>query len=255
MNQNTKEFKFLQDKIKELNSHKLFEKGPNFTKEELKIFMEFHIYAVWDFMSIVKSLQDFICPSTYPWRPNKYTKNGIAHLINEIVLSEESDVDENDNYFSHFDLYVSAMNDVGADSSRAINFIDKFDFHDYSLSELPEESLEFIKNTFNSIKSNKLSNIAAIFTYGRETTIPDMFSKILSKIDEKDIRYKNLRLYIKRHIEVDSSRHGPLSIQLFNFTCENNQDVFNEAIEHAIKAIEARILLWDGVLKRIKDIN
>ena len=92
MNQNTKEFKFLQDKIKELNSHKLFKKGPNFTKEELKIFMEFHIYAVWDFMSIVKSLQDFICPSTYPWRPNKYTKNGIAHLINEIVFSEESDV-------------------------------------------------------------------------------------------------------------------------------------------------------------------
>mgnify|MGYP001210003162 CR=1 FL=1 len=255
MNQNTKKFIFLHDKIKELNSHKLFEQGATFTKEELKVFMEFHIYAVWDFMSIVKSLQDFICPSTYPWRPNKYTRNGIAHLINEIVFSEESDVDEDDNYFSHFDLYVSAMNDVGADSSKAINFIENFELHEYNLSEVPKESFKFIQNTFNCIKSNKLSNIAAIFTYGRETTIPDMFSKILSKIDKKDIRYNNLRLYIRRHIEVDSSRHGPLSIQLFNYTCENNQDIFDEAVEYAIKAIEARILLWDGVLKKIKNIN
>ncbi len=255
MNQNTKKFIFLQDKIKELNSHKLFEQGATFTQEELKIFMEFHIYAVWDFMSIVKSLQNFICPSTYPWRPNKYSKNGIAHLINEIVFSEESDVDENDNYFSHFDLYVSAMHDVGADSSNAMNFIEKFELHEHNLLEAPKESFKFIQNTFNCIKSNKLSNIAAIFTYGRETTIPDMFSKILSKIDEKDIRYNNLRLYIKRHIEVDSSRHGPLSIQLFNYTCENSQDIFDEAVEYAIKAIEARILLWDGVLKKINNTN
>ena len=99
METNTKDFVKLKKKISELNSHKLFEEGENFTHRELKIFMEYHVYAVWDFMSIVKALQNTICPSRYPWMPSKYTKNGIAHLINEIVFSEESDVDENGNYF------------------------------------------------------------------------------------------------------------------------------------------------------------
>ncbi len=241
----------LKKKIEELNSHKLFEKSKSFSAEELKIFMEYHVYAVWDFMSIVKALQNHICPSKYPWVPNKYTKNGIAHLINEIVFSEESDVDENGNYFSHFDLYILAMKDIGADSSKIIKFIKNFNKNEEVCQKAPKESLEFIKNTFNCIDTNKLSNIAAIFTYGRETTIPDMFSRILDKIDEKDHKLKNLRLYIKRHIEVDSSRHGPLSIELFNYACNQNQDIYDEAINYAVKAIDSRIKLWDGVLKKL----
>ena len=251
MNKNTNNTILLKKKIEELNSHKLFEKSKIFSAEELKIFMEYHVYAVWDFMSIVKALQNRICPSKYPWVPNKYTKNGIAHLINEIVFSEESDVDENGNYFSHFDLYILAMKDIGADSSQIIKFIKNFNNNEEVCPKAPKESLEFIKNTFNCIDTNKLSNIAAIFTYGRETTIPDMFSRILDKIDEKDHKLKNLRLYINRHIEVDSSRHGPLSIELFNYTCNQNQDIYDEAINYAVKAIDCRIKLWDGVLKKL----
>ena len=123
MKKNTKNFYLLQKKIQELNTHKLFEIGNNFTENELKIFMSHHVYAVWDFMSIVKCLQNFVCPSNYPWKPSKYTRNGIAHLINEIILSEESDYDDDNNYFSHFDLYIMAMSDIGADTSEINNFI------------------------------------------------------------------------------------------------------------------------------------
>ena len=70
-------------------------------------------------------------------------------------------------------------------------------------------------------------------------------------IDSDNLLYSNLRLYINRHIEVDSSRHGPLSMQLFDYTCNNNQEVYDEAIGYAIKAIDKRILLWDGVLNKI----
>ena len=61
--------------------------------------------------------------------------------------------------------------------------------------------------------------------------------------------------YINRHIEVDSSGHGPLSLELFNFTCNNDQKIFDEAISFAIKAIESRINLWDGVYKKIRDLD
>ena len=186
-----------------------------------------------------------------------------AHLVQQVFDSCEIDLEPkrvrkspgkcgpNKHYFSHFDLYILAMKDIGADSSKIIKFIKNFNKNEEVCQKVPKESLEFIKNTFNCIDTNKLSNIAAIFTYGRETTIPDMFSRILDKIDEKDHKLKNLRLYIKRHIEVDSSRHGPLSIELFNYTCNQNQDIYDEAINYAVKAIDSRIKLWDGVLKKL----
>ena len=255
MNKETNDFIVLKDKIEKLNSHILFKSSDNFTISELRILMEYHVYAVWDFMSIVKSLQNHICPSNFPWKPSEYTKNGIAHLINEIVFSEESDIDKNGNYFSHFDLYIKAMKDVGADTSKIIKIINSYDhINDIKITsnqEIPKESLEFINNTFKCIKTSKLSNIAAIFTFGRETTIPDMFVKILNKIDRNNNKFDNLRLYIERHIEVDSSRHGPLSMQLFEYTCNDDQEIYDEAIGFAINAIEKRIQLWDGVMKEI----
>ena len=255
MNRNTKNFLILQEKIKKLNSHKLFETSINFSEKELSTFMQYHVYAVWDFMSIVKSMQNYICPSSFPWKPSKYTKNGIAHLINEIVFSEESDLDDKGNYFSHFDLYIKSMNDVGADTSNIMNLIKNCEYDNMHKAFLninaPKEGLVFIENTFKCIKTSKLSNIAAIFTFGRETTIPDMFLKILNKIDSENLKYANLRLYINRHIEVDSSRHGPLSLKLFEYTCNDNQETYDEAISYAIDSIDKRIQLWDGVLAEL----
>ncbi len=257
MIKNTEDFLLLRHKINQLNSHELFKSSENFSVDELRIFMEYHVYAVWDFMSIVKSLQNHICPSNYPWKPNKYTRNGIAHLINEIIFSEESDKDDDGNYFSHFDLYIMAMEDLGANTNNILKFVESCELNDSKFEnsnniDIPIESLDFLKNTFECLKSNNKANTAAIFTYGRETTIPDMFSKILNKIDSDNLLFSKLRLYIKRHIQIDSSRHGPLSLKLFEYTCEDNQKIYNEAIGYAIKSIDKRILLWDGVLARIK---
>ena len=147
------------------------------------------------------------------------------------------------------------MNDVGADTSNIMNLIKNYEYdrtHNAFLNiSAPKEGLSFIENTFKCIKTSKLSNIAAIFTFGRETTIPDMFLKILNKIDSENLKYANLRLYINRHIEVDSSRHGPLSLKLFEYTCNDNQETYDEAISYAIDSIDKRIQLWDGVLAEL----
>ena len=260
MKKNTKDFSILKERIDILNSHKLFKDSEKFSEEELKIFMSYHVYAVWDFMSIVKYLQNHICPSFYPWKPSKYTKNGIAHFINEIIYSEESDADEHGNYFSHFDLYIMAMKDIGVDIKEINNFILSSDLNDMKFEtpnsfNIPNESMEFVKNTFKCLNSDSFANTAAIFTYGRETTIPDMFSKILNKIDVDNTNFSKLRLYIERHIDIDSSRHGPLSLKLFEYAHENNQDKYDEAIKYAIMSIDKRINLWDGVLNKIQELR
>ena len=98
------------------------------TEKHLHIFMENHVFAVWDFMSVLKSLQrEFTCIQV-PWRPKN---NGtLSRLLNEIVLAEESDVDRFGQYLSHFEIYYHAMKEAGANTTNIERFLKGLDTQD-----------------------------------------------------------------------------------------------------------------------------
>tara|TARA_B100001559_G_C16393182_1_gene572216 strand:+ start:61 stop:834 length:774 start_codon:yes stop_codon:yes gene_type:complete len=246
----------LENKIDGLCKHRLFTSGRLKSVEDIKVFMEIHIYAVWDFMSILKSLQHHICPSNYPWIPNTYTENGISRLINEIVLAEESDEISKNKYSSHFNLYLQAMCDLNADTYKIKNFINSISNNHYDISkaDIPECAKKFVLTTYQLLNKNKLHISAALFTYGRETTLPSMFTNILDSIEPVN-KTKNLKLYLKRHIDIDTNRHGPLSIKLFDLSHDGDKSKQLEALDAAIVAINARSQLWDCVLSKINENN
>ena len=246
----------LNNKIDQLNKHQLLTTNKINNTVKLKVFMENHVYAVWDFMSILKSLQNHICPSNYPWKRTVYTTNGIARLINEIVLAEESDEIMEGKYMSHFDLYVQAMKDIHADTSKIESLIDidisaKKNFKDI---DIPDCAQDFLSTTFKILSKNKLHMTAALFTYGRETTLPDMFVNIL-RMTECIKNTDNLKLYLKRHIDIDSNRHGPLSLKLYNHTINNNPYKTREALDASLIAIDARYNFWSSILYKINEIS
>jgi len=246
----------LESKIDDLCKHRLFTSDKLKSVEEIKIFMEIHIYAVWDFMSILKSLQHYICPSNYPWIPNANTDNGIARLINEIVLAEESDEITKNNYMSHFNLYIQAMSDLNADTSKIRKFINSISHNkvDISKADIPECAKEFVLTTYKLLNKKKFHISAALFTYGRETTLPSMFINILDSIKPVEDT-NNLKLYLKRHIDIDSNRHGPLSLELFKLSHGDDDAKKHEAIDAALSAIDAMAKLWDCVLFKINQNN
>jgi hypothetical protein len=84
--------------ILEINQHPLYHQI--YSTEHLRKFMEQHVFAVWDFMCLLKELQRRIVCTGAPWCP---PVDGLsAHLISSILVEEESDIDENGSYTSHF---------------------------------------------------------------------------------------------------------------------------------------------------------
>ena len=54
------------------------------TIDDLRIFMQHHVYSVWDFMSLIKYLQSQVAPTTIQWTP--HGDASVRSFINELVL-------------------------------------------------------------------------------------------------------------------------------------------------------------------------
>ncbi|CAJ0951932.1 unnamed protein product, partial [Mesorhabditis belari] len=250
---------------KKLAAHPLYKAVQNV--DQLKVLMENHVFAVWDFMGLLKELQRGLTCIDVPWRPVGMRDS--RRLINEIVLGEESDQIDGRN-ISHLELYLESMYDAGANTRPINRLLEHFakqkvvDISDDGLKKafaecsVPKPARDFVRSTFEAIRSGKLHVVASAFTFGREDLIPLMFTGLLKDMNQKigDGSLNSFIVYLERHIEVDGDEHGPMALQMVAEICGNERDPrWNEAIVAAKKALTARIALWDGVVAEIEKRN
>ncbi len=238
----------------EIINHKVYSAIENL--DDLKIFMQYHVFAVWDFMSILKTLQNNLTCTNVPWFPKGTADT--RHLINEIVVAEESDLDVNGNRKSHFEMYLEAMKQCGADTYQIEKFIEvltktgNFELA-FAESNTPKEAQDFVNFTFKIIGSNKSYLQSSIFTFGREDLIPGMFFSIVNDIDKKFPHSISLfKYYLERHIELDGDHHSNLALEMTSKLCGTNEQFWNEAEHATLESLQKRIELWDGVYNKIK---
>ena len=238
----------------ELLNHSLYNEIK--TIDDLRCFLENHVFAVWDFMSLLKALQSKLTCTTTPWIPvgNPETR----YLINEIVVAEETDIDLDGNRKSHYELYIDAMKACGANTTPIENFLHdvvetRNIFVSIKQSELHTNVKEFLDFTFRVIEEGETHQIAAAFTFGREDLIPEMFTAILKKFQANfpDVDLSKLIYYFERHIELDADEHGPMAMKMIDELCGNDDKKWHDVETVSILALEKRIGLWNAIEEQI----
>ena len=223
------------------------------THENLKTFMEHHVYAVWDFMSLVKSLQNAIAPATIPWVPSKNPR--LANFVNQLVLDEESDgaltPDAETTHASHFESYLLAMAEARADVQPVKTFLAMVGSEGLEaaleLPGIPAPSRRFMQFTFDVIDRNEVHLLTAVLAYGREDLVPQLFQSIQSCLDISPESSPNLYAYLDRHTQLDADKHGPLAIQLLNELCDGSPQKQADAVAVVEKALAVRLEFWNGI--------
>ena len=225
---------------------------------DLRSFMEDHVFAVWDFMSLLKRLQQDMTCIRVPWFPVNNAK--AARLINDIVIGEETDVDPDGSYVSHLDLYLRAMRDIGAstlqfEKFRSLALVGVPVEVALARTGAPRHVQAFVAHTMALASSGSTEEVLAAFFYGREDIIPDMFRRLLNTLygaKNNDDRLRHFIYYIDRHIELDGDSHGPMGRELLNDLIANSPDRGERALQAACSSIEARIRLWNGTWSKLR---
>jgi hypothetical protein len=218
----------------------------------LRLFMEHHVFAVWDFMSLLKELQRRLCCTMVPWVPSGQPLG--SRLVNEIVLAEESDEDGHGGFASHFELYHRAMTGCGASTAAIYQFLlairnGKSIPTALESALVPECVRRFVRQTFTVIEEGSIYVIASTFTFGREDLLPALFRRVVDELNvQSSGGLEDFRYYLHRHIGLDEEEHGPMASKLITLLCGTDEDRWQEAQYAAVRSLEARKDLWDGML-------
>ena len=239
----------------QLLQHSLYEKVK--TIDDLHTFLENHVFAVWDFMSLLKALQNKLTCTTTPWLPIGNPE--VRYLINEIVVAEETDITMDGKRSSHFEMYIDAMEQCGASTSQINEFLINVKstqniFVSIKQSDLHPNVKAFLDFTFRVIEQGKPHEIAAAFTFGREDLIPNMFTEILKNFQQNfpETDLSKLIYYFERHIELDADEHGPMAMQMITELCGDSEQKWKEVEEVSIQALEKRIGLWNAIEEQLE---
>ncbi len=230
------------------------------TLDDLRVFMAHHVHSVWDFMSLIKYLQHAVAPARWPWTPGRDAT--IQRFINELVLEEETDEAgpaHPGEFASHFQLYLGAMREIGADAERPARFVEIAGREGIEVAlrraPPPPPALAFTRATFDFIAGGRAHEVAAALALGREHIIPAMFRALLARMAVSEEQAPTFHYYLHRHIHLDEDFHAPLSLRLLEGLCGGDAGKIAEARAAALRAVDARMAFWDGVLAALPSLR
>ncbi len=237
----------------DIASHRLY--GQIDDVAALRVFMQHHVFAVWDFMSLLKGLQLALTGCRVPWCP--VGDPATRRFVNELVLEEESDVVDGE-AIGHFELYLRAMREAGADTAPIEAVVAAVEAglpvdEALALPSVPAPAAAFSRATFRSIDGDRSHAVAAAFTFGREMAVPSMFRGIMDRLGDRAAELGTLIRYLERHCQLDEEEHGPKAVAMLGALCGADDLRWHEAMLASRAALRARLVFWDGISAAIAE--
>ena len=225
---------------------------------DLRLFMEHHVFAVWDFMLLLKTLQQHLAPSGAPWVPPNHPE--IAGLVNSLVAEEECDLLPESLggplHLSHFAIYRRAMLEIEANTSVIDAVLEQASCGDLAGAlchrDIPAPSARFLRTTQALIASGEVHALAAAFAYGRELLVPDLFRGLLDRLNDLELPCSTFRWYLERHIVLDGDSHGPLA-ETMVLTLAGNDPAAHQTVQTVRRQVLAdRSAFWDAIELKLR---
>ena len=237
----------------DIANHRLY--GQINSVSGLRVFMQHHVFAVWDFMSLLKGLQLALPGCRVPWCP--VGDPATRRFVNELVLEEESDLVDGE-AIGHFELYLRAMREAGGDTAPIEAVVAAVEAgapvdEALSLAAVPAPAAAFSRATFHSIDLDRPHAVAAAFTFGREMAVPSMFRGIIDRLGGRAAELGTLMRYLERHCQLDEEEHGPKAVAMLGGLCGADDLRWHEAMLASRAALRARLLFWDGISAAIAE--
>ncbi|NVJ59807.1 MAG: DUF3050 domain-containing protein [Gammaproteobacteria bacterium] len=241
-----------------LNNHPLFN-CIHFI-EDLKVFMEHHIFTVWGYLSLLKAMQCNLTCASAPWIP--VGDPSIRRMINELVCREESN--ELVGGLSTFEWYLQSMSDCNANTSSINKMIDSLSHGEHSfldLSYLSSPLKNYIITIQQIIKNGSLREIAAAFSAEQSVRLPKPFIKATSSLNKQHPKQtKSFHYYIKsyyqeRYVKEDFTKHGTLTLSLLVRLCNNNNNKYRDCLSVIEQILESKLLLWNSIFSLLNQIK
>jgi hypothetical protein len=243
----------MQQARDELVAHPLYRQLRS--RDDVATFAKYHVFAVWDFFSLLKRLQREVTCVETPWLPRGMSDH--ARFILDIVISEESDELDGSSYISHFELYLKAMDEIGADRGPIDGYLARLGaggdpIEALDAPEIPPFVREFVTETLTVALKGEPHEVAASFCHGRENLLPDVLTGVRAGLGPELNQLPIFKHYLDRHITLDHDEHGPLALRLLDALCAGDGDKIEAADRVGVAAIRARTSLWDGILVEVE---
>lgn len=219
----------------------------------LRTYMEYHVWCVWDFMVLARSLRDGLENDAAEWLPSAYP--GALSEILEILRSEETDKGPDGRLTSHFEVFVAAMRAAGADCGPIDGFMRRVAQgatanEAMRASGAQPASLAFVNSTLADSKA-PVHCRASVFHYARESLVPRMLDNILSGQSSHPENLSKFIWYLKRHVELDFSEHSDATGRILNEVLGLDPGKAHEALTAAEGAIRARLNYLDAIERAV----
>lgn len=227
-----------------LERHKIYKLLNNQTS--LANFMERHVVCVWVYHSLLRSLyQDIVSQLT---DLNGDRSKECLRLITEIVLEEVVEDLGDGQYQSHLELYVEAMEDLGANITPILTFFDMLEKgyttkRSLELANFPIEAVRYAKTILPLLKEPPYKKAAALF-YEGEPFIPDSFLTQVEVLLPK-VPVNLLLDYFEGHIEGLKRPGFSATGRLVEIFCASDKRYELQAEKIAEKVMKSRLELWN----------